>query len=205
MYLCPKTKGNKHKHTFSSMPCELDFGNDFACDCPLPKNIIQMHTSESSSVQSYYLQQMHMCQMGSRLFEIKLSKPTSWGACFCRQYLEKKCALTRMIRNHRLLGDSTDKVIFEMHFQQAVLSMAVSPISVGLTLVPIQLCVRRFVQHQRILKQKALYWANAMTQMCTKQKGACPTISPALHQIASSEDLMQMILQQCFFVHSPKA
>jgi hypothetical protein len=119
MYLCPKTRGNKH--TLSSMPCELDFGNDFACDCPLPKNIIQMHTSESSSsssVHSYYLRQMHMCQMGSRSFEIELSKPTSWGACFCRQYLEKKCELTRVIRNHRLLGDSTDKVILKCTFNR---------------------------------------------------------------------------------------
>ena len=155
-----------------------------------------MHTSESSSVHSYYLRQMHICQMGPRLLEIELSKPTSWGACFCKQFLEKKCELTRVIQNHRLLGDSTDKVILEMHFQQAVLSMAVSPICVGLTLVPIQRCVRRFVKHKSILKQKALYWANSMTQMCTKQKeGACPTISLALHQIVSNEDLLQMILQ----------
>jgi len=135
--------------------------------------------------------------------QMELSKPTSWNACFCKEYLEKKCELTRVIRNHRLLGDSKDKVIFEMHFQGAVLCMAVSPICVALTLVPIQRCVKRFVKHRRILKQKALYWANSMTQMCTKQKGAYSTISPALQQIASSEDLSQMILQSV--IVKPKA
>jgi hypothetical protein len=178
------------------MLCDINLGDDFACKCSLPKHIIQIHSTEvSACYSSYYLRQMHMCQVGSKLFQIKLSKPTSWGACFCKQYLDRKCTLIRVNNKHMFLENDSTKVILEMHFQQSMLCMVVSPLSVGLTLVPIQRCIRRFVKYRHILKEKALYWANSMTQMCMKQKSVVKTIQPALHQIVLNEDLLQMILQ----------
>jgi hypothetical protein len=94
------------------------------------------------------------------------------------------------------------EVLVEMRFQESMLYMPVLPLCIGLTLVPIQRCVRRFVNYRQALRQKGLYWANAVTQMCARQSGATGAGEAAaatgqtllLLQIASNEDLMCMIL-----------
>ena len=177
------------------MSCELYFGTDFACECPLPRNIVQMHTIKAA-VRHYYLPQMRVCQMGARVVRMELSKPAAWGACFCRQYLEMQCQSVRLIHDAPFLSTSDEgpkRVLVEMRFQQSVLRMPAFPLCVGLTVVPIQRCVRRFVNYRRALRQKALYWADVVTRMCAKQTAAAEMLHP-LHQIGSNEDLMCMIL-----------
>lgn len=177
------------------MSCELFFRTDFACECPLPRTIVQMHTIKTAACH-YYLPQMRVCQMGARVVRMELSKPAAWGACFCRQYLEMQCQSVRQIHDAPFLSTNDEgpkRVLVEMRFQQSVLRMPAIPLCVGLTVVPIQRCVRRFVNYRRALRQKALYWADVVTRMCAKQTAAAETLHP-LHRIGSNEDLMCMIL-----------
>jgi hypothetical protein len=185
------------------MSCEVNFRADFACKCPLPRNIVHMHRVEAGASHCpyhyyYYLPQMRVCQMGARVVRVELSTPGSWGACFCRQYLEMQCQSVRLLHDNPFfsstLSDEGPKEVFvEMRFQDSMLCMPAHPLCIGLTLVPIQRCVRRFLNYRQVLRQKALYWANAVTQMCARQSAAGQTLLP-LHQIASNADLMCMIL-----------
>ena len=186
------------------MSCIISFGDEFRCECPLQRDIVQMHTVEAGASchcpHYYYLPQMRVCQMGARMLRVELCSPTAWGACFCKQYLEMQCRSMRHIHNDELLstmpsGEGPKKVLLEMHLHQCVLCMPAFPLCVGLTLVPIQRCVRRCLNDRRVRRQKAMYWANAVTQMCAKkQSAAIADMGHPLHQIASNEDLMCMII-----------
>jgi hypothetical protein len=81
-----------------------------------------------------------------------------------------------------------------MRFQDSMLCTPAHPLCIGLTLVPIQRCVRCFLNYRQVLRQKALYWANAVTQSAAAVAHMGQTLLP-LHQIASNADLMCMILQ----------
>ena len=194
------------------MSCEVNFRADFACECPLPQNIVHMQRVEpgaSHCPYHYYLPQMRLCQMGARVVQIELSTRAAWGACFCRQYLEMQCQSVRLIHKNPYFSSTPSdeepkELLVEIRFQESMLYMPVLPLCIGLTLVPIQRCVRRFLNYRQALRQKGLYWANAVTQMCARQSGATGAGEAAvtahmgqtllLLQIASNEDLMCMIL-----------
>lgn len=160
----------------------------------------------------YYLPQMRVCQMmeGRRLIRFDLLSSKSWGACFCTQYLETKCQ--SMSQRFCVLGlcgrEEVYGTLIKLCFSDgSVLENPATPLCIWLILVPIQRCVRRFLKHRRVLRQKALYWASAMRKLCAQSliigEGEKDTtlMSPSatslalLHIIACNEDLVQMITQ----------
>ena len=207
-----------HKDNTSPMPCQLDFGNDFACPCsPLNRPIsmmMQKKEGEEELLASYYLPQMRVCHMimgGRRLIRFDLASSKAWGACFCKQYFEEtKCQAISQefcmigVRGREEIYGTVIKLCFS---DGSVLENVATPLCIWLILVPIQRCVRRFLKHRRVLRQKALYWATAMKKLCAQSiitgegeeehHDDRPTVSSLalLHSIASNEDLIQMITQ----------